>query len=143
MGYFYCNQLRNARIKSICLGLLTILTMATFICLYHQKAVKEMDVFYAMPISFMVIGYVAVMVSSGQVIEKTPGGQVATYYKFGKKRLGYKTLGLVTDVNLHQDAARYYWLTVRTDNGETLMLERHPTLRTANARLDELRMCLR
>ena len=103
-----------------------------------------MNLFYVVPIYLTGTGllYIFAVISFGQVIDKSKDGQVATYYKFGSKRFGYRTFGLVRNVDLFQDSSRYYWLRVKTGEGNTLMLEKHPTLRTANERLDELRQRL-
>lgn len=127
--------------KAISLGLLVTSITVAAIYLYFVLAGKDdVNVYFVVAISFMAIGllYTAGRITFGQVVEKNHDGQIAIYYKLGKLKLRYRTLGRLMQATLEQDAKRYYCLTIKTTQENIVVLEKYATLNEANQRLTEL-----
>jgi hypothetical protein len=143
MGQFYYNRLKNNRIKGMSLGLFVVLINILAIYTYYVFAGKDnVSVFVVVAISLAAMGllFIVGQVAFGQVIEKANDGQVTTFFKLGTKKLKFKKLGQLVSSSLTQDNRKYYCLTIKTDDGHDLTLEKYPTLNEAKERLEELRM---
>ena len=125
------------------LGLLVMLSNVLAIYFYYLVVGKDnVSVFVVVAISFVAMGllYVMGLITFGQVIEKATDGQITTFYQLGTQKLKFRKLGQLVSSGLIQDKENVYCLTVKTSDGQNLILEKCPTLNEANERLEELRM---
>ena len=125
------------------LGLLVMLSNMLAIYFYYLVVGKDnVSVFVVVAISFVAMGllYVMGLITFGQVIEKATDGQITTFYQLGTQKLKFRKLGQLVSSGLIQDQENVYCLTVKTSDGQNLILEKCPTLNEANERLEELRM---
>jgi hypothetical protein len=125
------------------LGLVVVLTNILAIYIYYELAGKDnVSVFVVVAISFAAMGllYILGQIAFGQVVERASDGQVATFFRLGTQKLKFKKLGQLVSSTLTQDKEKYYCLTIKTSDGDGLILEKYPTLAEANERLEELRM---
>ena len=143
MGQFYYNRLKNNKIKSIALGGLS--TSFTIAALYSFNLLSEkgknITVFHAAIASLLCFGLLLVFswAKFGQVIKIIDERTFATYYELGNYKIKYRAFQRPAQATLEQDRDRYYCLAIRTNAGQGFILERHPTLREANERLEELK----
>ena len=144
MGQLYYDRLTNNRIKNIVLGTVTILLFWLFMVYLNTPAGKATSRFQASTFLFILIGfsYLLRQLPFGQVIETTADKSVEIFYKLGALRLNKRSLGRPVSVTLEQDKERYYCLTLRLPNGQSLTIEKYPTLDNANERLVEFRKIL-
>jgi hypothetical protein len=74
-----------------------------------------------------------------EVIEVLDNGRFLTYYKIGIMKFAERLYHGPKEIVLEQDAKRYFCVTLRTLNNENIILEKIPTLKQANQRLDEVK----
>ncbi len=74
-----------------------------------------------------------------EVIEVLDKGRFLTYYRVGIMKFSEKLYQGPKEVVLEQNAKRYFCVTLRTLNNESIVLEKIPTLKQANDRLDEVK----
>lgn len=146
VGQIYYNRLKNYKIKSIAFGALS--TSFFIAALYSFKLLSEkgesVTLFHAAIASMIYLGLLLVFrhAKFGQVIEVIDEKAIATYYELGTYKINYQTFPGPAQATLEQDRDRYYCLAIRTSTGQSFILERHPTLREANERLEELKTIL-
>lgn len=100
---------------------------------------NNITVFHGLSIGFVGLGLVLLFTSIrvGQVVEVN-ATNFATYYHAGRYKIKDQSFSRPAKVTLHQDRDRYYCLRIETSDGKRLALERYPTLREGNERLNEL-----
>ena len=97
--------------------------------------------FQSLIFSFALIGlsYLLGEVPFGQIMETTPNKNLETFYKLGAFKFNNKILEMPVSVILEQDKKKYYCLTLKMPDGQSIFIEKYPTLAEANERLIELK----
>lgn len=143
MGQVSYNQRRNARIKQISLGTILILAIFLTLSIVSIRAAdnKPTSTLYTLLYSLGIPGIVILigLIPFGQVIESLDNKRFATFYKLGQFKFKYQTWDKANPVTIEQDQRRFYHLTIKTANGQTLLLEKYPTLDHAAERLKEFK----
>ena len=86
--------------------------------------------------------YLLGQIPFGQVLETTTEKRLSIYYKLGGLKFKHKTLDRLESVTLEQDKNKYYCLILKIANGQSLTIEKYPTLDEANERLFEFKKTL-
>jgi hypothetical protein len=137
------NRLKNARIKQISLGTILILTICLTLSIVSIRTAdsKPTSTFYTLLFSFGIPGLVILigLIPFGQVIETLDNKKFATFYKLGRLKFKYQTWDKADPVTLEQDQRKFYCLTIKTADGQTLLMEKYPTLDQADERLKEFK----
>ena len=138
----FFNRLRNARIKNITLGLLCILPILLIWprLLNNHSELSKIYFITTFGIPYLVMGLL-LLLPFQQVIESISDVEFQTYFQIGWLKVGVKTYSKedIKQVVLQQDRNKIFCLTVKIANHEDWVLEKHPTSRIAEERLDELR----
>lgn len=144
MGQLYYNRLINNRIKSVALGIFAILLFGLFILYINMVDKNVITVYHGLAFSFLliVVSFLLGQIPFGQVLQATNEKNIAIYYKLGDLKFKHKILGRPESVILEQDSNRYYHLTLKMPDGQSLALEKHSTLSEANERLLEFKKVL-
>ena len=143
MAHIYYNQLRNARIKNLTLGLFLLSMNAVMLFIISERAAqgKQTSTFYALLFVAIIVAFVfgIALIPFCQVIESLDKSTCATFYKLGPLKFKYQTWGKVESVTLEQDVTKYYCVTMKAAGGQTLVIEKHATSELANIRLSEFK----
>jgi len=143
MRQFYYNQLRNNKIKSIALGALALIVNVLILYLFTLKVRhgENISIFHLTTISFIGVAFIFLFgfMGFGQVLEVVNETKFVTYYRLGRLRIKYRSFNTPTSVTLEQDRKKYYLLTIKMTDGQSLALEKHATLKQANDRITELK----
>lgn len=141
MGQIFYNQLRNNRIKSIILGALILLMNALMLYIISVRAAngRQINIFYSLLLTVIITALVFLigLIPFGQVIESLEKNKFSTFYKIGRFKFKHEMWDKVDNVTLEQDQNKYYCLTIKMTNGQTLITEKYPTLNEANTHLNE------
>jgi hypothetical protein len=133
------NVLRTNRIKSITSSFLMLVSFSVIIRSVWDTILPE--TYWQLGIAVVTI-VVALLVQSlmdfEQVIEVKDRYSFMTYYRAGFLKFSQKIYAGPVDVLLEQDEKRYFCITVKT-KAENIIIERIPTLKQANQRLEEIR----
>jgi hypothetical protein len=136
------NRLRIARIKSLTIGILYLLVNMIFwsLVLFGQLDLKKTNVMTTLGIPTLIIA-ILVFIPFNQIIESNTDSEFETYFQIGwfKIKLKRYPKEQIKQISLERDQDKFFCLTIRMTNHEDLVLERYPTLDTAEKRLMELR----
>lgn len=104
-------------------------------------AIQPANIFYGLFFLAIIIGVIFLIsrIPFGQVMELQGEYNLSTFYKVGPLKLKYVRLGKIDTITLEHNPSRYYCLTIKTSEGETLMIEKYPNLNEANERLNEFK----
>jgi hypothetical protein len=142
MGQLYYNRLTNNRIKSITLGTIMIIAFGLFILVINTVDKESLSIYHGLGFGFLLMSltYILGLITFGQVIEAMDNKTFITYYKLGRLKFKEQTWGKTDRISLDQDQERrYYCLTITTASGQTLHVEKYPTLNEADERLNEFK----
>ncbi len=78
-------------------------------------------------------------ISFEQVIEVMENGKFSTYYRVGMLKFAQKVYWGPMQILLEQNAKRFFCVTIKTGSNESIVLEKIPTLKQANERLNEVK----
>jgi hypothetical protein len=139
MKQLYYNRLTNNRIKSVALGIFTILLFGLFLLYINTVDKNVVTVYHGLSFSILllVISFGLGQIHFGQILQITNEKKISTYYKLGGLKFGLKTFDRPKSVTLEQDKSKYYHLTLKMLEGQTLTLEKYSTLSEAQERLAE------
>jgi len=142
MKKMFFNRLRNARIKNIALGLLCILPILFLWprLLSNHSEPSKINFIAIFGIPYLVMGLL-LLLPFQQVIESISAVEFKTYFQIGWLKANVKTYSKqsVKQILLEQDKDKFFCLTVKITNQVDWVIEKHPTSKIAEERLDELR----
>jgi hypothetical protein len=133
------NVLRTNQIKNVTTTILTWVSLYAIVNAIWDTILPE--TYWQLGIAVVTI-VVALLVQSlmdfEQVIEVKDRYSFMTYYRAGFLKFSQKIYAGPVDVLLEQDDKRYFCITVKT-KAENIIIERIPTLKQANQRLEEVK----
>lgn len=123
------------------LGTIMIFAVMFFVLIIKIVDKEVISIYYVPVFGFLLIGatYLLGLIPFGQVVESLDDKTFTTYYKLGRLKFKQQKWDKAHKVSMEQDKRKYYCLTIRTINGQTLHMEKYSTLSEANERLIEFK----
>jgi hypothetical protein len=141
MGQLYYNRQRNDRIKNIVLGAFVVLVFWLFSLFVRTVDKKSINLYHGLlfGVLLIVVNYLLRLIPFGQVFESFDKKKFRTYYRLGRLKFKRREWDQADKVLLEQDQKRFYCIVVKTVNGQTFEVERCPTLKQSEERLNEFK----
>lgn len=144
MREFHYNLLQTARIKSIFLALVAVISIASmmFEFVRHAEIAQDLSagvIYFVIIAPVVVLSLVIHVVPFEQVIERIDRLHFQSYYNIGGIKFRVHVFNYGGEVAIEQDKDRYYCLLIKLADGQKLPIERIPTRNAADRRLEELR----
>jgi hypothetical protein len=141
------NRKRNDTIRGIVAMIVSLLpfSILSIIDFFDSLDKSALTVFEWVCLGLALAAAVVIrwFINFEEVIEVLDNGRFLTYFKIGIMKFSQKLYSGPKEIVLEQDAKRYFCVTLRTLNNENLVLEKIPTLKQANERLEEVKAIFR
>lgn len=138
------DRLMTARLKN--LGLMVVMILAAMLLMFKynvsakQPGAPAFDAVTIVAFT-MLLAMTYVILSVQRFVASVDDQKFGTYTRVGWKRIGLKTFNKTAReyVMIEQDEEHFYCLTIKTREGDVIVLEKYPTLDHAAEHLQDLK----